>query len=64
MSTPDLPNAASIPAGTIAFPMGESVVYIRRCDVCYAAVIETHDADFQEHMEWHDRTGTNVLPTA
>ena len=39
-----------------------SNVQVQRCDICFAAVIITHDADYQEHIEWHHRTGTNSPP--
>lgn len=65
MSTPNLPVGDSIPDGTLAFDDGDgNPILIRRCDICFAAVIETHDADYQEHVEWHERTGTNVPPPA
>lgn len=38
--------------------VGDRDLYIRRCDVCFAALIDFHDADYQEHMEWHERTNT------
>lgn len=34
------------------------MIYIWRCPTCFAALLDTHDADYQEHMEWHERTGT------
>jgi hypothetical protein len=62
--TDDLPNLNGAPDGTLLFQADGKNYFVRRCDVCYAALLDTHDADFQEHMEWHDRTGTNVPPTA
>ncbi|GIG36283.1 hypothetical protein [Cellulomonas pakistanensis] len=62
---PNLPHGSSIPDGTIALTDSNgNFVMIRRCDVCFAAVIEAHDADYQEHIEWHERTDTNIPPTA
>lgn len=65
MSQPsDLPSGESIPDGTIALDAGDGTfVLLRRCDICFAAVIEAHDADHQEHLEWHERTGTNSPPS-
>jgi len=65
MSDPSgLPAGAGIPDGTIGLPLPDgSFVLVRRCDICFAALIETHDADYQEHLEWHDRTGTNSPPS-
>jgi hypothetical protein len=63
MTDDGLPTGDNIPKGTLAFPTEDGVVFVRRCDICFAAVIETHDADFQEHVEWHERTGTNKPPT-
>lgn len=64
MTESNLPTGDSIPDGTIAYTGDDGhVTFIRRCDVCYAAVIETHDADYQEHLEWHERTGTNSPPS-
>jgi hypothetical protein len=61
---PDLPNGSSIPDGTIAIGTSDGeFVMLRRCDICFAAVIEAHDADYQEHIEWHERTGTNSPPS-
>jgi len=63
MSDPSvLPRGGDIPDGTIGFPFGDGFVLIRRCEICFAAVIDSHDADYQEHIEWHDRTGTNSPP--
>jgi hypothetical protein len=61
----NLPSGDGVPDGTFGFPHEDgSFTLIRRCDICYAAVIETHDADYQMHLEWHERSGTNLPPTA
>ena len=63
--TANFPTGPNVPDGTIALATGEGeFTLIRRCDICFAAVIEMHDADYQEHLEWHDRTGTNSPPTS
>lgn len=63
--TERFPSGPSVPEGTMAMATEDGgFSLIRRCDICFAAVIETHDADYQEHLEWHDRTGTNSPPTS
>lgn len=59
-----MPNAKGFPEGTLLMQVGGTNIFIRRCDVCFAALIDTHDADAQEHMEWHERTGTNSPPAS
>lgn len=49
----------AIPEGTLMFKTSDGKeTWIRRCEVCAAAIIEAHDADYVEHMEWHERTRT------
>lgn len=33
-------------------------LYLYPCEVCFAAVILNHDADYEEHMNWHEQTRT------
>lgn len=63
-STDHLPSGDRVPVGTIAMTDSNGqFTMIRRCDVCFAAILEAHDADYQEHIEWHERTGTNLPPS-
>ena len=52
----------AIPDGTIKFEFGGegSSTYIIRCDICYAAILLNHDADYQLHVEWHENTRTDI----
>ncbi|MEJ3404213.1 hypothetical protein WDJ51_05680 [Rathayibacter sp. YIM 133350] len=63
MDINNLPTGPSIPEGTLALGSGDTVTFIRRCDVCFAAILESHDADYAEHVQWHERTGTNLPPS-
>lgn len=58
-----LPNASSVPEGTLGLTHGDDTfTLVRRCDICFAAVTEVQDADYAEHLRWHERMGTNRPP--
>jgi len=52
-----LPNG--MPDGVMGFETADGTfTIIRPCDICGAAILEGHDADYALHTEWHERTGT------